>query len=276
MESQEQTVAELIAALTAVNLSPKTTKKQGDKILRALQSQTQAFERHQQRLEQKRRTLQRRRAQKTEALQQEGFLSATYELPSAMLELIKSMTSGYTNTATFTQGCASSLLDTLKSKEFRGTALLSGSIIALKWFTDPPRMLTLLLDVVQFIITTLGAFFRISSDAILAQLQTITTAHMEAVSPAQLPEGGDVLHPEALDVSSYIPLAAAMVSVIASALVGHQLLATPDMMKKVKSFGDLGRSVTGCRQLVEYHCCGHLGFRDPAECDLGLSLSVHG
>jgi hypothetical protein len=251
MESQEQTVAELIAALTAVNLSPKTTKKQGDKILRALQSQTQAFERHQQRLEQKRRTLQRRRAQKTEALQQEGFLSATYELPSAMLELIKSMTSGYTNTATFTQGCASSLIDTLKSKEFRGTALLSGSIIALKWFTDPPRMLTLLLDVVQFLITTLGAFFRISSDAILAQLQTITTAHMEAVSPAQLPEGGDVLHPEALDVSSYIPLAAAMVSVIASALVGHQLLATPDMMKKVKSFGDLGRSVTGCRQLVE-------------------------
>lgn len=251
MESQEQTVSEMIASLSAFNISPRTSKKQGDKILRALQMQTEAFERHQQRKEQKRRTLQRRRAQKAETLQQEGFFTATYELPSAMLELIKSLTSGYARTSTYTQGCASSLLETIKSKEFRGTALLSGSIIALKWFTDPPRMLTLLLDVVQFLITTLGAFFRISADAILAQLQTITTAHMEAVSPAQLPEGGDVLHPEAFDVTSYIPLAAAMVSVIASALVGHQLLATPDMMKKVKSFGDLGRSVTGCRQLVE-------------------------
>jgi len=145
------------------------------------------------------------------------------------------------------------MLETIQSEKFKYMALTNGSLTLLKWGVQKPTFFVLLLDIIQLFVTTFSDFVFMTTKSILASAQELLE-HFTPSSSAQQVQGGEGFEPEAIDLSNMqtvIPVVASVVSLLATALIGQQVIAAPHILKSVKAYGDLGRATNGIKNLAE-------------------------
>lgn len=144
------------------------------------------------------------------------------------------------------------MFETIQSKKFKYMALTNGTLTLAKWGIQKPTFLVLLIDIIQLFVTTFSEFVFMTSQSILKAAQEFIDSFAPS-TPEQQVQGGAGFNAEAIDIqnlSDSIPIIASVVSLLATALVGRQIIASPDILKSVKSYGDLGRATNGIKNLI--------------------------
>nr|QKE55018.1 MAG: hypothetical protein [Picornaviridae sp.] len=249
----EQLFSQLETKETSNILKLSSSKKLFDKYYTEMRLEAEARERNRARRSARLSTLSRKAARDNKNLTQEGLFSAinsAFAIPGEALRLISSLADTVTGTAEFTSRSVRNILDVVNSAGFRTQAALNGTIIALKWKTDPPRMFTVLLDIMSFFVNSLSTILKGSADKVLEAMTLYANDFLNTL-PDQLQQGFGLLQSESFDITPFVPLAASMMSILGTAIMAQRVFVTPAMMRGLKTFGDIGRATTGCKQLAE-------------------------
>jgi len=144
------------------------------------------------------------------------------------------------------------MFETIQSQKFKYMALTNGTLTLAKWGLQRPTFLVLLIDIIQLFVTTFSEFVFMTSQSILKAAQEFIDSFAPS-TPEQQVQGNVGFDSEAIDIknlSDSIPIIASVVSLLATALIGRQIIASPDVLKSVKSYGDLGRATNGIKFLI--------------------------
>lgn len=144
------------------------------------------------------------------------------------------------------------MMETIQSQKFKYMALTNGTLTLTKWGLQRPTFLVLLIDFIQLFVTTFSDFVFMTSKSILKSAQEFIDSFAPS-SPVQQRQGGQGFESETFDfknLSDCIPVVCSVVSLLATAVIGRQIIASPDLLKSVKSYGDLGRATNGIKSLM--------------------------
>ncbi len=257
-QTNELTVDEMLAQLSPSE-GPSPThnmKKDFDKIHAAMQARVKYLQKRK-RYQRKRYNGESRQDMHDKKFEPESirdFIKTTIDLPGVLTKFLSEATTTtmrVTQSIEITYTAMDRLKRTLRSKEFKFTALSMAALTGASWLAQKPTFVVVLLDIIKFLISTLSRFITLTAEQIITAAQEII-GQSQPWLPAQLLEGEQVFEPESmLMVGDYIPMVSGVVSLLGTALVGKQLIATPSLLKNVKSFGEIGRATQGIKQLVE-------------------------
>jgi len=266
--NSENTVEELLAQLSIGEEIPTSMKKDFDKIHRAIEARSKylmkrnrARKRHYEKIS--RKALSEKRTFKPEALPGATLVGnmVDYALTckrvpetlSSLLDRHNRIAEKIEDSTELAEASAKALLEKITSEKFAMKVVTNGSLTLMRWYNQKPIFIVAILDVVQFILNTMIDFITMSASAVIEAAQQL----LEAVSPstpAQLPEGDDRFRPEAMNLEcpdNIVTIVSSMVSLLGTALLGRRIIASPDLMKTLKTYGDVGRATTGVKQLYE-------------------------
>jgi len=265
--TKDQELDELFSALSVTsndgNYIAQNHKKDFDKIHSALEARAKYLAKRKR--THKRKHLPNRqdnRDEKEANLQPEGireFFRSTLDLPGLLANFLREATTTtmhITNNIEITYSAMSRLRREINSKKFKLTALSMAALTGLGWTLQTPTISTVILDILKFLLSTLSSFILITAEQIISAAQDIIVRE-EPFLPAQLLEGDyeglqpQAFRPEDLLIGDYLPMIAGVVSLMGTAIIGQTVIATPALLKNVKSFGEIGRATQGIKQLAE-------------------------
>jgi len=267
-QNSENTVEELLEQLSIGEEIPSSMKKDFDKIHRAMEARSKyLMKRNRARKRQyekiSRKALSEKRTFKPEALPGAELVGnmVDYALTckrvpetlSSLLDRHNRLAEKLEDSAELAESSAKVLLEKISSEKFAMKVITNGTLTLMRWYNQKPIFIVAVLDVVQLILNTMIDFITMSASAVIEAAQRLLDA-VSPSTPAQLPEGDDRFRPEAMNLESpdnIVAIVSSMVSLLGTAMLGKRVIASPDLMKSVKTYGEIGRATTGIKQLYE-------------------------
>jgi len=175
------------------------------------------------------------------------------ETLSSLLDRHNRLAEKLEDSAELAESSAKVLLEKISSEKFAMKVITNGTLTLMRWYNQKPIFIVAVLDVVQLILNTMIDFITMSASAVIEAAQRLLDA-VSPSTPAQLPEGDDRFRPEAMNLEcpdNIVAIVSSMVSLLGTAMLGKRVIASPDLMKSVKTYGEIGRATTGIKQLYE-------------------------